>query len=130
MDSLERQERELGIQIVERPDLEEWYSGETDRDRKKNASREEQKRAEREGDTPLAKWSETEMRSIRSRITAHFRDATSWLDLETRLSEHGLHLRRAGQGFRVTDGADYMALSKIGKQASRIGATLCDEAPK
>ena len=117
MESLERQERELGFQIVDRPDLEEWRTGEKDPDRKKNATREEKLRAEREGDTPLAKWSENQMRGVRGRITAHFRDATSWLDLETRLGEHGLELRRAGQGFRITDGKHYMTLSKVGKHA-------------
>lgn len=117
MESLERQERELGLKIVDRPDLEEWRSGETDPDRKKNATREEKLRAAREGDTPLAKWSESEMRRIRGRITGHFRDATSWRDLEARLGEQGLHLTRAGQGFRITDGQHFMTMSKVGKHA-------------
>ncbi|MEX5576685.1 relaxase/mobilization nuclease domain-containing protein [Pseudophaeobacter sp. A-200-2] len=117
MESLERQEKELGLRIVDRPDLEELRKGEKDPDRKKEASREEKLRAEREGDTPLAKWSETEMRRIRSDITSHFKDATSWADLEARLDAHGLHLRRAGQGFRITDGEHFMTLSKVGKHA-------------
>lgn len=117
MESLERQEKELGLRIVDRPDLEELRKGEKDPDRKKKASREEKLRAEREGDTPLTKWSETEIRRIRSDITTHFKDATSWADLEARLDAHGLHLRRAGQGFRITDGEHFMTLSKVGKHA-------------
>jgi hypothetical protein len=117
MESLERQEKELGLRIVDRPDLEELRKGEKDPDRKKKASREEKLRAEREGDTPLVKWSETEIRRIRSDITSHFKDATSWADLEARLDAHGLHLRRAGQGFRITDGEHFMTLSKVGKHA-------------
>src|SRR5690606_28148656 len=101
MESLERQEKELGLQIVHRPDLEEHRSGVKDPDRKKGPSRDERKRAEREGDTPLSKWSEKQMRSIRNDITTHFKQAVSWADLETRLRQHGLQLRRAGQGFRI-----------------------------
>ncbi|MDA5555802.1 relaxase/mobilization nuclease domain-containing protein [Shimia sp. MMG029] len=117
MESLERQEKELGFRIVDRPDLEELRKGEKDPDRKRKASREEKLRADREGDKPLAKWSETEMRRIRSDITSHFKDATSWVDLEARLKAHGLHLKRAGQGFRITDGEHFMILSKVGKHA-------------
>jgi hypothetical protein len=117
MESLERQEKELGFRIVDRPDLEELRKGEKDPDRKKKASREEKLRADREGDKPVAKWSETEMRRIRSDITSHFKDATSWVDLEARLEAHGLHLKRAGQGFRITDGEHFMTLSKVGKHA-------------
>lgn len=117
MESLERQEKELSLQIVHRPDLEEHRSGVKDPDRKKGSSREERKRAEREGDTPLSKWSEKEMRSIRNDITTHFKQAVSWADLETRLRQHGLQLRRAGQGFRITDGNHFMTMSKIGKHA-------------
>lgn len=117
MDSLERQEKELGLRIVDRPDLEEWRTGEKDPDRQKKETREERKRAEREGDTPLAKWSETKMREVRNNITGHFKSATSWEELDALLQNQGLELRRAGQGFRITDGEHYMTLSKVGKHA-------------
>lgn len=117
MESLERQEQELGLRIVDRPDLDEWRKGERDPDRKKDPSRGEKLRAAREDDAPLAKWSETEMRRIRSDITNHFKDATSWTELESRLEAHGLNLRPAGQGFRITDGEHFMTLSKVGKHA-------------
>lgn len=117
MESLERQERELGFRIVDRPDLEELRTGERDPNREKGPSREEKKRAEREGEAPLAKWSEAMMRSVRSNITHHFKEATSWAELEARLEDQGLHLRRAGQGFRITDGKHFMTLSKVGKHA-------------
>ncbi|MDE4063243.1 relaxase/mobilization nuclease domain-containing protein [Phaeobacter gallaeciensis] len=117
MESLERQEQELGLRIVDRPDLEELRQGKKDPARKKKASREEKLRATREGDTPLAKWSETEMRRIRADITNHFKEATSWAELEARLEAHGLHLKPAGQGFRITDGEHFMTLSKVGKHA-------------
>ncbi len=114
--TLERQEQELGLRIVDRPDLDEWRKGERDPDRKKDPSRGEKLRAARADDAPLAKWSETEMRRIRADIT-HFKDATSWAELETRLEAHGLHLRRAGQGFRIADGEYFMTMSKVGKHA-------------
>ena len=117
MESLERQEQELGLRIVDRPDLEEWRSGTKDLTRSREPSRGERLRAEREDDTPLAKWSEADMRKLRNDITGHFKDATSWQDLETRLAAHGVHLRRAGQGFRITDGTHFMTMSKIGKHA-------------
>ncbi|MEX5514957.1 relaxase/mobilization nuclease domain-containing protein [Pseudophaeobacter sp. 1A09344] len=117
MESLERQEQELGLRIVDRPDLEELRSGERDLNREKGPSREEKKRAEREGDAPLSKWSEAMMRNVRKNITHHFKEATSWAELEARLEGQGLHLRRAGQGFRITDGEHFMTLSKIGKHA-------------
>ncbi|MFV1589918.1 relaxase/mobilization nuclease domain-containing protein [Phaeobacter sp. JH20_39] len=117
MESLERQEQELGLRIVDRPDLDEWRKGEKDPDRKKDPSRGEKLRAAREDDAPLAKWSETEMRRIRADITNHFKDATSWAELEAKLEAHGLHMRRAGQGFRITDGEYFMTLSKVGKHA-------------
>lgn len=117
MESLERQEQELGLRIVDRPDLEDWRSGTKDPDKSRDPSRGERLRAEREDDTPLAKWSEADMRKLRKAITAHFKDATSWEDLETRLAAHGVHLRRAGQGFRITDGSHFMTMSKVGKHA-------------
>lgn len=132
MESLERQEKELGLRIVDRPDLEEWRTGEKDPDRQKKETREETKRAEREGDTPLAKWSETIMRDVRKNITGHFKSATSWAELEGLLENQGLELRRAGQGFRITDGKHYMTLSKVGKHArqerleERFGETWDD----
>lgn len=117
MESLQRQEQELGLRIVDRPDLDEHRAGKKNPDRQKDPSRGEKLRAEREGNTPLAKWSETEMRRIRADITAHFKEATSWEELEARLEAHGLELRPAGQGFRITDGAHFMTLSKVGKHA-------------
>ncbi len=117
MESLERQERELGLQIVDRPDLEEYRSGEKDPSRRKDASRGEKKRAGREEDTALRKWSENDMRSIRRAINNHFQDAKSWQELEARLERHGLFLIRAGQGFRISDGSHFMTMSKIGKRA-------------
>lgn len=117
MESLQRQERELGLRIVDRPDLDEHRAGKKNPDRQKDPSRGEKLRAAREGDAPLAKWSETEMRRIRADITAHFKEATSWAELEARLEAHGLELRPAGQGFRITDGAHFMTLSKVGKHA-------------
>jgi hypothetical protein len=117
MDSLERQERQRGLRIVDRRDLDEWREGRSDEDRKREASRGERLRAEREGDQPLAPWSEGDMRDVRNAVTRHFRDARSWEDLEARLRKHGLELRRAGQGFRLTDGKRFMTLSKIGKHA-------------
>lgn len=117
MESLERQERELGLRIVDRPDLEEHRTGKKDPDRQKNPTRGERLRAKREGDTPLAKWSEIKMREIRTGIRDHFRDATSWAELEARLARHNLSLQQAGQGFRITDGKHFMTLSKIGKHA-------------
>lgn len=117
MENLERQEKERGLRIVDRPDLEEQRSGIKDPDRKRGPSRGEQLRAEREDDTPLAKWPEGEMRKVRKAITGHFKDATSWQDLEARLAKAGVHIRRAGQGFRITDGNHFMTMSKIGKHA-------------
>ncbi len=117
MESLERQERELGFRIVDRPDLEEFRTGEKDLDRDKGPSHGERKRADREGNEALSKWSETMMRRVRGNITNHFKEATSWTDLEARLENQGLYLRRAGQGFRITDGKHFMTLSKVGKHA-------------
>lgn len=117
MDSLQRQERERGLRLVHRPDLEDYRSGKRNPDRDREASREERLRAEREGDQPLAPWSEKDMRDVRTAVTKHFRDAASWEDLEERLARHGVELRRAGQGFRITDGTRFMTLSKIGKHA-------------
>ena len=117
MESLERQEQALGLRIVDRPDLEDWRSGTKNPDKSRDPSRGERLRAEREDDTPLAKWSEADMRKLRKDITVHFKDATSWEDLETRLAAHGVHLRRAGQGFRITDGSHFMTMSKVGKHA-------------
>jgi len=117
MESLERQEKELGLQIVERPDLEAHRSGKKSPDREKGPSRDERKRAERENDIPLVKWSEAEMRERRNQITAHFKAAVSWSDLEGRLQRHGLKLTEAGQGFRITDGTHFMQMSKVGKHA-------------
>ncbi len=117
MESLERQEKELGLRIVERPDLEAHRSGKKSPDREKGPSRDERKRAERENDIPLVKWSEAEMRERRNQITAHFKAAVSWSDLEGRLQRHGLKLTEAGQGFRITDGTHFMQMSKVGKHA-------------
>jgi len=117
MESLERQEQELGLRIVERPDLEAHRSGKKSPDREKGPTRDERKRAERENDTPLVKWSEAEMRERRNQITAHFKAAVSWSDLEGRLQRHGLKLTEAGQGFRITDGTHFMQMSKVGKHA-------------
>jgi MobA/VirD2-like, nuclease domain len=115
MESMERQERELGLTIVERSDLENRRGdGQPDSD---GASRGEKKRAEREGDTVLVPWGEAEMRTLRRAITRHFREAASWEDLEARLDGHHLFLMRAGQGFRICDGSHFMTLSKIGKHA-------------
>ncbi|WP_374834473.1 relaxase/mobilization nuclease domain-containing protein [Paenochrobactrum pullorum] len=117
MESLERQEKELGLRIVDRPDLEAHRSGQKKHDRKKGPTRDERKRAERMDDTPLVKWSETDMRERRNLITAHFKAANSWSDLEGRLQRHGLKLVEAGQGFRITDGTYFMQMSKVGKHA-------------
>src|SRR5690606_3371059 len=117
MESLERQEQELGLRIVERPDLDAHRSGAKSPDREKGPTRDERKRAEREDDTPLVKWSEAEMRERRNQITAHFKAAVSWSDLEGRLQRHGLKLTEAGQGFRITDGTHFMQMSKVGKHA-------------
>ena len=117
MGSLERQEKELGFRIVDRPDLEELRTGKKDLDREKGPSHGERKRADREGNEAVSKWSETMMRRVRSNITNHFKEATSWADLCARLENQGLHLRRAGQGFRITDGKHFMTLSKVGKHA-------------
>lgn len=117
MESLERQEKELGLRIVERPDLEAHRSGKKSSAREKGPTRDERKRAEREQDTPLVKWSEAEMREQRNQITAHFKAAVSWSDLEKRLDRFGLKLNEAGQGFRITDGTHYMQMSKVGKHA-------------
>lgn len=117
MESLGRQERELGFRIVDRPDLEEFRTGKKDPDRKKNPSHGELKRAEREGDEALSKWSETMMRRVRGNITNHFKEATSWGELAARLKKQDLKLVRAGQGFRITDGKHFMTLSKVGKHA-------------
>lgn len=117
MESLERQEKELGLQIVSRPDLEAHRSGKKSPDRENRPTRDERKRAEREQDTALVKWSEAEMRERRNQITDHFRKAVSWSDLEGRLQRHGLKLVEAGQGFRITDGTHFMQMSKVGKHA-------------
>lgn len=117
MESLERQEKELGLQEVERPDLDEWRTKGEDPERQKKPSRGERKRADREGDEPLTKWSEKDTRRIRKFLSPQFQRARSWADLEARLGNQGYELRRAGQGFRITDGSQYMTLSKIGKHA-------------
>lgn len=117
MESLERREKELGLRIVERPDLEAHRSGKKSPDREKGPTRDERKRAERENDTPLVQWSEAEMRERRNQITAHFKAAVSWSDLEGRLQRHGMKLTEAGQGFRITDGTHFMQMSKVGKHA-------------
>ena len=117
MESLERQEKELGLRIVDRPDLEAHRSGQKNHDREHGPTRDERKRAERMKDTPLVKWSEVEMRERRNLVTAHFKAANSWSDLEARLQRHGLKLVEAGQGFRITDGTHFMQLSKVGKHA-------------
>ncbi len=117
MESLERQERERGMRLVPRPPLEEYRGMTSDPVRRKNASRGERQRAEREGQEPLRPWSEHQMRDVRKAVTKHFRDADSWEDLDGRLRRHGLELQWAGQGLRLTDGNTFMQLSKIGKHA-------------
>lgn len=117
MESLERQEKELGLRIVDRPHLEAHRSGQKIHDREHSPTRDERKRAERMDDIPLGKWSEAEMRERRKLITDHFKVANSWSDLEGRLQRHGLKLIEAGQGFRITDGTHFMQMSKVGKHA-------------
>lgn len=117
MESLQQQERERGLRLVDRPDLEDYRSGKRNPSRDRKTRRGERLRAQREGELALSPWSESDMRDVRAAVTKHFRDSMSWEKLEENLQRHGLELRRAGQGFRLTDGQQCMTLSKIGKHA-------------
>jgi hypothetical protein len=50
---------------------------------------------------------------VRFAVYNDFRDAESWGDLEARLGQHGLELKKRGRGLVVTDGERQVKISRI-----------------
>ena len=49
----------------------------------------------------------------------HFEEASSWDELEHRLSDHGIRVEPKGRGGVVTDGSEVAKLSDVGREYSR-----------
>ena len=101
--SVEAQERELGVR---------WTG--------RNAERVAQ--AERAAETSRASQPARDKgfaAEVRAGAGTDFRDATSWRDLDQRLSARGLRVERRGQGAVVTDGEREAKLSSVSRTVSR-----------
>jgi hypothetical protein len=76
--------------------------------------------------TGAAPWAE----QVRARIREDVKTARTWAELEARLKEHGLHLRKRGRGLVITDGERMVKASRVhrgssyAKLAERFGFTF------
>tara|TARA_R110002073_G_scaffold8068_1_gene45110 strand:- start:11510 stop:12427 length:918 start_codon:yes stop_codon:yes gene_type:complete len=68
----------------------------------------------------LVQWGKDKITQLRQFIRPHFDDASSWSDLETRVSEQGLDIHGKGQGLIFSDGESYAKLSQLGGKKHRL----------
>jgi hypothetical protein len=104
---LRQEERELGIREV-RGRLHQ-LPGQQPPERTA-ATAGEYRNYEKTGETPLIGQARAHL--------AHYRAATTWPELETRLAAHGLRLERKGQGLVITDGEREAKASRIARDFS------------
>jgi hypothetical protein len=108
--ALRELERELGVREV--PGR-LWQHPEQEPPERPATTFGERARAERTGAPPLVE---------RARALAPaIRDAVSWRDLDERLAAAGLRLERRGPGLVVTDGAEVVKASRLGRDLSLRG---------
>jgi hypothetical protein len=74
------------------------------------ATRGEHRSTERTGEAPL-------LEQLRPRLP-HYRAATTWAELETRLAADGFRLERKGQGLVITDGEREVKASRVARDFS------------
>jgi hypothetical protein len=111
---LRQMEREWGLREV--PGRHHQLDGQERPRRSRGSTQGERRQADRTGTEP---WAER----VRSQVRGDFKKAKSWADLEHRLQEKGLHLRRRGQGLVVTDNTRLVKVSRIHRNGSyrRLG---------
>ena len=116
-------ERELKLREVPGPHFRLAGQERPDRDRGLTTG-ERQEKARTGGSV----WAE----EMRDRLHGPVKTATSWAELEARLKEHGLHLRKRGRGLVITDGERMVKASRVhrsssyGKLAERFGSSFED----
>ncbi len=101
--SVEAQERELGVR---------WTGRNAERVAQAERAAESSRASRPARDKGFAA-------EVRVAAGTDFRDATSWRDLDQRLSARGLRVERRGQGAVVTDGAREAKLSSVSRTVSR-----------
>jgi hypothetical protein len=104
---LREEERALGLREV-RGTLHQ-LSGQ-DVPERTAATRGEHRTRERTGEAPL-------LEQLRPRLP-HYRAATTWAELETRLAADGFRLERKGQGLVITDGEREVKASRVARDFS------------
>ncbi len=108
--SLKTQERELGLQEVPGRLSRVLSFGERLK-----------KRAEGGFDVnALVAWGKDKIGELRQFIRPHFDEASSWNDLEDRVSERGLGIHGKGQGLIFSDGKGFAKLSQVGGKRHRL----------
>lgn len=108
--SLKTQERELGLQHVPGRLSRVLSFGERLK-----------KRAEGGFDVnALVAWGKDKIGELRQFIRPHFDEASSWNDLEDRVSERGLGIHGKGQGLIFSDGKGFAKLSQVGGKKHRL----------
>ena len=108
-ETLRKAEREMNFQ--ETPGHYYQLPGQSAPDRRDSLSKRAHKVTQSRGEIPFQVL-------VRDSAEADFDAAQSWLDLHTRLGEHGLKLVPHGRGLVVTDGHEYAKCSSVAKDAS------------
>jgi len=102
--SLRQIERDLKLREV--PGNHHRLPGQEAPQRDKGLTSGETQEERRTGEPPWAA-------QVRFTVYNDFRDAESWGDLEARLGQHGLALKKRGRGLVVTDGERQLKISRI-----------------
>jgi hypothetical protein len=102
--SLRQIERDMNLREV--PGNHHRLPGQEAPQRDQGLTSGETREQRRTGDQP---WTA----QVRFTVYNDFRDAESWGDLEARLGQHGLELRKRGRGLVVTDGERQLKISRI-----------------
>ena len=108
-ETLRKAEREMNFK--ETPGHCYQLPGQSAPDRRDSLSKRTHKATQSRGEIPFQLL-------VRDSAEADFDAAKSWLDLHTRLGEHGLKLEPRGRGLVVTDGHEYAKCSSVARDAS------------